>query len=193
MKKAFLYFFLCSSAIAGIPYFWLNIDIAVGNFGYPSCFSTHLARLGIGLPPPYGFGVGTEGASVSLFPADMEGIPISASLSFLPLNIYYTPFIRYNQEGRPTHALYAFISINRWLVSVLPSGPEERSPAHFVKAGLAFDFLNLPQHLTILGIHLGYVEYRPIDLQSFKRWSSFYIEISGSFPNWHWVKMGGRH
>jgi hypothetical protein len=175
------------------------------HLGWPSLVTASGLKFGVGLPPPYGFGVGTELAT-------MVGISGYGPEVFhlLPLNLYYVPFLRRTEQGRPMPAVYSFLTVNLWSAFCGSEG----AAGHFFRAGVGIE-AELWKGWTEEGTTYtpSYSAYSspcaecltavlmllPATLGAEVGWmaagyggvpySSFYVDFKMSF-GWHWRRLG---
>lgn len=199
--------FLASPALAHIQLGWFDVDGIDGHFGYPTIVTLALFKVGIGLPPPYGFGAGTEIVS-------LNGLGVVEGAEFyglFPLNVYYTPFVNRNERGQPMPAVYAFASVNGWGAWC----GSEKLPGHYIKAGAGIEWevwrgwveegieepvttsprdvlINAIMRLPVtLGIEFGWMgyDYKLSGSLSRRTWASFYVDLKMSYGR-HWQRLG---
>lgn len=119
MKKVFLSVCLI---IALLPYLvqastgrvkgWVYGSVIDGTIGLPKRAVIGIGRFAIGFPPPYGFGIGV---TVSLFWSEVLLLPRRKIFSYTcPISIYYLPYARWDEKGRPSPVIYSYLQINTW-------------------------------------------------------------------------------
>ena len=183
---------------------WIEFDVVDMHLGYPGIVSGSALKFAFGLPPPLGFGIGTSVVSLG-------GVNDAAPNFFgiLPLDIYYVPMIHRNAEGKPSPAIYSFVSFNSWLATGGPDG----NPGGYVKGGVGIEwevwkggsFNYVPTYggnacvscatavimlmPGTVGFELGF-EADKYRVGTPAR-ASFYADLQLSF-GWHWRQVGRR-
>jgi hypothetical protein len=183
---------------------WIDFDLMDMRFGYPGIVSGNGLKLCFGLPPPWGFGIGTSVVSI--------GGVSDASINYLgllPLDLYYTPMIRWDAQNKPMPAIYGYLSYNSWLAS---SMSDEGGAGWYVKAGAGIEWeiwkggqatyvptygvspcVACATYVIMLlpgtvGFELG---GETAHWQGLAPEGSFYADLKMSF-GWHWRKLGAK-
>lgn len=99
---------------------WYRVEIIDVAAGWPP-IGFGLARCAIGLPPPYGLGVGLE-------LADGQINPWNPGLGILALSAYYVPYAEWDALGRRQRIIY---------VEALGAGSPD---GNYLRAGAAVDW-----------------------------------------------------
>lgn len=144
--------------------FWFTMSALDCAVGFPSYFNLRAGRVALGLPPPFGVGVGTS--VVERYGALSPGWKRLTVMT--PLNIYYLPYVDWEKDGSPNLIVYSELSL---LGMPMDDGPHWR-----VCAGVA---------RFVFSLEVGYChfEYTNDEFGTVSN-SSFYVAATLPFGLW---------
>lgn len=137
---------------------WIHLSLGDIAGGVPTYFAIGVIRLGIGRPPPLGFGIGTvlfEGAS---WWKDGSG---NAS-GYLPLTLHFVPYANWSRRGFPVPIVYSYFSVNTWSAMTNTSGCAfNNSPANYLKFGVGISCVSV-------GLEAGFISWKEDQHEHYK-------------------------
>ena len=149
-------------------------DIA---FGFPPYVAFRGLSGAIGLPPPYGLGVGIAGMETfGWFASGASGGELDNMVrGFLPIYIYFIPYAKWGEKHYTRSIVYSFLSMNFWLASNFYSDYDGGS---FLKFGVGYAW-SVP---ASRGFEVGFYSYRLGDYLDPK--ASIYLSVNAAIGSW---------
>lgn len=155
---------------------WFHCSYLDGTIGVPPYWSLGCVRLAMGLPPPYGFGVGlTPMEFFGWFSTEQRGI-----IGLWLLNLYYVPYANWHESGYSTRIIYAYFS-----KPLAQEGFMGGEPDRYLKYGIGINWGIGMEELPfgfLGGFEIGFYHYEGDWYYSPR--SAFYLAVNLSFGIW---------
>jgi|GEM_PF-1890074 hypothetical protein len=147
---------------------WVYMGLVEGAIGYPG-FYMNAFKFVNGFQLPYGLGIGT-----SLFEGTWDEKDFV--MGFLPLYIYYVPYIKWTKGGLGLGEFYSYISLNLWSAfnkEETYTGETKYYSARTFRIGAGINWI-------VFGVEAGFYSYSSKILSN----SSFYGQIAFNLGLW---------
>jgi len=158
---------------------WVHISFLDVSIGIPPYWAIGCGRIGLGLPPPYGFGIEFTLIEYSGWFSTSTENKIGLAL----LTFYYVPYANWHEHesGYSTRIIYAYFS-RPFAQEGLMGGEPDR----YLKCGIRINWGIGVEEMPfgfLGGFEIGFYHYEE-DWYYLPR-SAFYLAINLSFGSWH--------